>query len=137
MSDVLLITPAYAAVFALLFFSLSVRIIRMRRRFGVGVGHGNQALLERAARAHANFAEYVPLTMLLIFFAELQVAASWLVHGLCFVLLIGRLSHAYGVSQPNENYAFRVTGMAMTFTVLLTAAVSVLWHAGARVVAQS
>ena len=137
MSEAIQVTPAYSAVFALLFFVLSLRTIRMRRRFGVGVGHGNQSLLERAARAHANFAEYVPLTLLLIFFAELQSASAWVIHGLCVALLAGRLSHAYGVSQPEENYAFRVTGMAMTFTVLLTAAVSVLWHSGARVVAQS
>ncbi|MEM1262492.1 MAG: MAPEG family protein [Pseudomonadota bacterium] len=125
--DAIIITPAYAALFALLFFTLSVRTIIMRRRFGVALGHGDQTLVERAARAHANFAEYVPFALLLVFFLEARLESSIVIHGLCLLLLVGRLLHAYGVSQPKENYSFRVTGMSMTFTVLLLGALLILW----------
>lgn len=121
-SDVLLVTPLYAAIIALLFVVLSVRTLRLRHRHRVAIGHGDNRVLERAARAHANFAEYVPIALLLIFFLETLTSSSLLVHVLCIALLVGRVSHAYGVSQPKENFLFRVFGMAMTFTAILTAA---------------
>lgn len=123
----MLITPAYAAIFALLFVALSLRTIRLRRRARVAVGSGGDAVLERAARVHANFAEYVPLALVLIYFAEIEAAGNAWVHGLCIALLAGRLLHAYGVSQVKENYRFRIAGMVLTFTVLLSAAFRLLY----------
>jgi len=115
------ITPLYASVLAILFVALSVRTLRMRHGLKIAVGDaGNQALL-RAIRVHSNFAEYVPLSLLLISFVEMSGASALLVHFLGLCLLVGRAVHAYGVSQLNENYAFRVAGMAMTFTTLMGA----------------
>jgi len=115
------ITPLYASVLAILFVALSVRTLRMRHRLKIAVGDaGNQALL-RAIRVHSNFAEYVPLSLLLISFVEMSGASALLVHFLGLCLLVGRAVHAYGVSQLNENYTFRVAGMAMTFTTLMGA----------------
>ncbi|MBL0168079.1 MAG: hypothetical protein IPP85_13525 [Propionivibrio sp.] len=48
-------------------------------------------------------------------------------HALGLCLLAGRLSHAYGVSQANENYTFRVFGMAMTFISLISASAYLLF----------
>jgi len=115
------ITPLYASVLAILFVAFSVRTLRMRHRLKIAVGDaGNQALL-RAIRVHSNFAEYVPLSLLLISFVEMSGASALLVHFLGLCLLVGRAVHAYGVSQLNETYAFRVAGMAMTFTTLMGA----------------
>ena len=116
------VTPFYTAIVALIFVALSVRTLLLRRRFQVAVGHGNEPLLERATRVHANFAEYVPIALLLIFFVELSGGSVYLVHALCLALIVGRLSHAFGVSQTRENFVFRVFGMAMTFTAILSAA---------------
>ena len=66
------VTPIYATILGLLFIALSVRTIRMRRKHRVAVGDGNNSELRRAMRVHANFAEYVPLALLLIFFVELD-----------------------------------------------------------------
>lgn len=38
------------------------------------------------------------------------------------MLLTGRVVHAVGVSQEDENFALRVTGMALTFTAILCGA---------------
>ena len=126
LSGPMLVTPAYGAVFALVFVALSVRTLRLRREFRVAVGYGNEPRLERSARVHANFAEYVPLCLLLIYFVEIQSAAKIWVHVLCIVLLVGRLVHAYGVSQLREDLRFRVTGMALTFTVAICASIAIL-----------
>jgi uncharacterized membrane protein YecN with MAPEG domain len=120
------ITPIYAALLAMLFIVLSIRTVRLRRRYKVAVGDGGNPALLRAMRVHANFAEYVPLTLLLIFMLESMGAAAVIVHGLCLCLVAGRVCHAYGVSQVAENYRYRVLGMSMTFTAMGVAAVDAL-----------
>lgn len=123
------ITALYAAILAVLFIGLSIRTLSLRRVHKIAVGDGNNPALLRAMRAHANFSEYVPMTLLLIYMFE-QVAGgsslSLLIHGLCLCLLMGRMSHAYGISQVTENYRYRVFGMALTFTALGGAALGLL-----------
>ena len=113
------ILPLYAALLALLFFYLSIRTIGLRRRLKIGIGVSDSHEMLRAMRVHSNFAEYVPLTLLLIYLVEVQGAASWFVHALGLCLLLGRTVHAYGLSQVKEKFVYRVSGMAMTFTTLL------------------
>lgn len=122
-------TPAYAALLAVLFVALSVRTVRLRRRLGIAIGDAGQPRLLRAMRVHANFAEYVPFALLLVAFVELQAAPSWLVHALGATLLGGRLLHAFGVSREPERFGYRVAGMALTFSVMLTAAALLSWNA--------
>jgi uncharacterized membrane protein YecN with MAPEG domain len=115
------IVPLYAALLALVFVALSVRTLRLRRRLRIPVGDAGSVTMLRAMRVHANFAEYAPLGLLLLFFVESSGAPAALTHGLCLCLLAGRLAHAFGVSQADENYRFRVAGMALTFVALVGA----------------
>ena len=121
-----MIWPVYASLLALLFFGLSVRTLRLRRRLRVAVGDGGHPLLLRAMRVHANCAEYVPLGLLLIAGAENVGAAPLLVHSLGVALLVGRSLHAFGVSHEREVFAFRVSGMLLTFTCYLGASLFIL-----------
>jgi uncharacterized membrane protein YecN with MAPEG domain len=104
--------PLYAAFLALLYIYLSVRTIGLRRKLQVALGPGDNPEMLRAMRVHANFAEYVPLALILIYLVEAQGPAVCLVHALGAALLLGRCLHAYGVSQVQETFAFRVSGMA-------------------------
>jgi len=122
----MVITPVYAALLAVLFFALSVRIVRLRRRLRVAVGDGGEPELLRAIRAHGNFAEYVPLTVLLLALAESQGNPPLLLHALGLALLAGRIAHAWGISRTIEELRYRVFGMAATFTALLGAALLIL-----------
>lgn len=121
-----LITPFYAALLALLFLLLSYRTVRLRRKLRVAIGDGHKPELQRAMRVHANFAEYVPFALLLIYFFEVQTASSFWTHVLCVSLLAGRTVHAYGVSQMREDFRFRVTGMFLTLTVIASASLALL-----------
>ena len=119
--------PLYAALLAILFIALSVRALRLRRHLKIAVGDAGNTQMLRAMRAHANFAEYVPMCLLLLALVELHGGRNpWVLHGLGLTLLAGRLSHAWGVSQVHENYRFRVFGMVMTFTTLAACAVFLL-----------
>lgn len=122
----LTIVPIYAAMLAVMFVALSIRVIALRRASKLPLGFQGAVALERRVRAQGNFAEYVPLALLLLAFVEMRGAPAWLVHAMALVLIAGRLSHAYGVSQLRESFAFRVSGMAMTFTVILSAALAIL-----------
>ena len=125
------VTPIYAALLALVFIVLSVRVIKLRYRHRVAIGHGGQSELERAMRVQANFAEYVPLTLLLIFMLEIVAGTGLAIHILAVMLLVGRILHGYGVSHRKEQLKIRRVGMGLTFASLLGAAISILvWTLG-------
>ncbi len=119
-------TPLYASVLAFLFVALSFRTILLRRALGVAIGTERNDELARAARVHANFAEYVPLTLLLLFFLETTTDIGAGLHILGCALIAGRLLHAYGVSQPDEDFRFRVTGMVITLGTMISAAARIM-----------
>lgn len=121
------ITALYASLLAPLFLMLTGRVIRARRAVRVAVGDGGDAVLARRMRVHANFAEYVPLALLLLALAESLGTHAWLLHGLGIALLAGRISHAFGMSQPDENFTFRVAGVMATFWMIGLAAAACLW----------
>jgi uncharacterized membrane protein YecN with MAPEG domain len=63
----MLITPFYAAFLGLGFVTLSILTLRLRRKFKIALGDGGNKQLLRAIRVHSNFAEYVPLALILIY----------------------------------------------------------------------
>ena len=119
------VTPAFAALHILLFLVLSIRTIRTRRSAQVALGNGSDDSLTRAARVHANFAEYAPFTLLAIWSAETLGVHVVIAIVLNLLLLTGRIIHAWGVSQPNENFTWRVAGMSLTFFALAGAALAI------------
>lgn len=121
----------YAALFAVMLIALAARVILLREQHQVALGVGGHRALERAVRVHGNFTEYVPFALLLFWMVEASGASAPWIHGLCATLLLGRLVHAYGVSQTRETLALRVVGMVLTFTALLVAAGWLLVRAAA------
>jgi uncharacterized membrane protein YecN with MAPEG domain len=120
------ITPFYAALLVFLFFFLSVRTLRLRRKLQIPLGDAGNPQMLRAMRVHSNFAEYVPLALLLMFMFESVSALPALAHIFGISLLLGRLSHAYGVGQSSEDHRYRIFGMAMTFTALAGSAIGLV-----------
>jgi uncharacterized protein len=120
------ITIVCASLLALFYIYLSLRIIGIRQKVKVALGDGGSSELQRAIRAHANFSEYVPLTLLLLFFLESQGGHALVQQLLCLLFLVARLVHAYGVSQTSENLRFRVFGMFSTMFVIVTSAIYLL-----------
>lgn len=121
----MLVTPLYAAILGFILVALSLRTIWLRRQLKIGVGD-DHPVLKRAIRAHSNFAEYVPLALILIAFLEAQGYNKLWVHALCMILICGRSIHAYGISQVQENYRLRVLGMILTLSVLISVSSRIL-----------
>ena len=113
------IAAVTASALSILYFRLAFGVIALRRKHGVRLGTGRHDDLEAAVRAHANFAEYVPLTLLMIAIAEFNHGA-WPITLLAAVLLIfGRLTHAQALSR--DDIPLRVRGMKATFAAIATA----------------
>ncbi|MBU3595641.1 MAPEG family protein [Polynucleobacter sp. 86C-FISCH] len=134
----LLMTSIIAAILTIIFVKLSFAVIGLRRKNKVGLGSGGYDDLERAIRAQGNFAEYVPIGLILIACLELNGAPWWLVILPGIALIIGRLIHAKGINEPPPNFSSRVLGMKFTFGTLITlAALNLGWALWVWVLAMS
>jgi uncharacterized membrane protein YecN with MAPEG domain len=124
----LTVTMLYGGSLALWFLVLSAWVVR-RRRAGIHLGDGGDALMLRAIRGHGNFAEYVPLALILLAALELNGTSLYVLHGLGFALLVGRLLHGYAFSFT-EKFAFgRFWGTSLTYLVLGVEALLCLYQA--------
>jgi uncharacterized membrane protein YecN with MAPEG domain len=112
------VTPLYAALCGLLLLVLGLVVVRLRRKHAVLTGDGGNADLARAMRVQANFVEYVPLTLLLLFMLEMSRQPAWALHLLGAALFIGRLLHAWGyLLTPRLSFG-RALGIGLTWIVL-------------------
>ena len=120
------IVPVYAALLAFVYIYLSTRVIALRRERKISLGANGDPAMERAMRVHANFAEYTPFALLLLYMLETNGGHEIWLNILCAALLAGRVLHALGLAKATENFRYRVLGLVMTFTVIGAAAASLL-----------
>ncbi|MGO4855670.1 MAPEG family protein [Phaeovulum sp. W22_SRMD_FR3] len=122
------VVPLYAGLLALAYVWLALRVVRLRRNRGVSLGDGTDSDLLVHIRIHGNFAEYVPISLILLLMAELQGAPVWLLHGLCVMLLAGRLLHMQGLARGKRGLRLRAAGMVLTFAVLSLTGIGLMGH---------
>jgi len=125
------ITGFYLAILALIFLVLGLQVSRLRRGNHVLFGDGDNRELRSAIRAHANFAEYVPIIVLMVALLEISGLPASRVHLLMGTLLVARLMHPLGMYVGPRTLQFqiyRIGGSSLTWLVLVAAAImSVLW----------
>lgn len=118
----------YAVLAAAILLVLSARVIYLRTKLKVSLGDAGQKDLRAAIRGHANFTEYVPLALFLLFLIEFQSGNSLIVHALGSVLLVGRLLHGYAFWNDARSLGkARMVGMILTFSVLAGEGVYLLY----------
>jgi len=120
------VTMFYAGVLALLFLALSVQTIRMRAKHNVNLGDGGNPAMQRIMRGHGNFAEYVPMVLILMALLETQNAGAVLMNVIGGTLLVGRLIHGYTFAMTEKFFAGRVAGASLTLLSLGIAGVACL-----------
>lgn len=113
------ITAIYAAVLAFIFIVLSFGVIGKRRKQGIGIGPGKDSQILQAVRVHGNFAEYVPLTLILLFLAEVNQASSLLLYILGAWFTVARVLHAIGLNTSSGTTWQRFVGTLSTFFVMI------------------
>lgn len=115
-----MIISSYAALLALYYIYLSINVVKIRKAEGISLGNGSHPALERATRAHGNFIEYVPISLILLFLLEYQGLASHYVHALGGLLFISRALHGSAIST--NNLKARALSMVMTFAIIVVSA---------------
>lgn len=118
----MMVTPLYAGLLAIWFFVLSMRVIA-RRRTGIPLGDGGDTTMLRRIRGHANFAEYVPIALVMMAMLELGRTSIYVLHALGIALLVARIFHGYSLSFTQKYFFGRLVGTVLTFIVLLAEAV--------------
>lgn len=121
------ITALYAALSGAMLILLAWRVVQGRHGASVGIGTGGDERLERAVRVHGNFAEYVPLALLLLLVAELAGANAIWLHVNGALLIAGRVLHAVGLGRHSARSFGRFWGTAATWLVVLLLAGTNLW----------
>lgn len=119
------ITSLVAAVAAIALIPLSVSVSFQRMKTGVRVGSGDDATLMRRIRAQGNFAEYVPLALIVLGLAEYRGVSSTLLWTVAELLLAGRCLHFVGIMTGRS--AIRAPGMLGTYGALLLGACALLF----------
>jgi uncharacterized protein len=92
-------------------------------------GDSGNAALRSAIRAHAHFAEYVPITTLMVAMLEMAGASALRVHVLMGALVVARLLHPLGMYAAPSTFRFRIGrigGVTITIALLVTCALSIL-----------
>jgi len=115
---ILPITLTIAGAAAILHVWLSLRVSRLRRPLKIGVGDGGNEVLARRMRAHGNFAENVPIFLVLIGFIELATGGGLWLWGAAILFVLARIAHAFGMDRAGANW-MRVGGISFSWAVLL------------------
>jgi len=129
------VTPAahaaalWAGLSLILLLVLSVRVVRLRRRHAVALGHGDVPELAHAVRAFGNATEYVPAAIGALAVLALVGASPLLVHAGGLMLFTGRLSHAWGLSRSGGASLPRAAGVVLTWLAYIAIAVSLIFYA--------
>ena len=108
------LTAIYAAILTFVYVKLTLNVINLRRQNKVSLGDGGREDLQQAIRSHGNFAEYVPLGLILLGCLEANHIHWTIVLLLGGVFTTGRLFYAKAFLEATPNIDLRVKGMKFT-----------------------
>jgi len=123
-----LVTPLFAALLALMFVLLSANIVRLRFREQVSLGDGGNRDLNIAIRIQANFVEYVPFTLLLMWLLESIDLSPARVFWIGLALVLSRIFHVLGMSFPKKLMILRQISVILSFVILVWLSVAILGY---------
>lgn len=116
------VTAFFGGILGFMYIGLTVYVIKRRSGLGLPMGDGGDAIIARRIRAHANFAENVPIALILMGINEINGRSAWLLTVLGLALVAARVSHAYSLLEVEAKDArqigYRKTGMTVTLSVI-------------------
>lgn len=112
-----IISAATAAALLFLQSLLMLGVVLQRRSNRQSLGDGGHDSLLKAIRRHGNLAENAGIFVATLALFELLGGNTLQVEILAGVLVLARLSHAFGLSLGKTTNIFRVMGAVLTFVV--------------------
>jgi len=124
----LIITAFFSSILALIFYKLSINVIRLRRKYKVSLGSSKKYKdLEQAIRAHGNLSEFLPIGLILLACLEVNHLPKIVVFMCGLFFLIGRYLHATSFLKEEIDSSNRVLGMKIThWSIILMAILNII-----------
>ena len=127
-----LISACTAGILILMQTALMMTVVAARRRNRQSIGDGGHHELLLAIRRHGNFAENAAIFLAGFTLLELAGGGRLGLAIMCAAFVLGRISHAVGLSMPKTVNRFRVGGVALTATVGLALGLRLLLVAASQ-----
>ena len=116
----LLVSPIYVSLLALLIIFLAYRVTTFRRSEQISLGEEKSSkAMKSAIRAHANAVENIPIAALLLLMLELNSLNPILLHIFGSIVVLSRLGHAWGLSKYNGPSTGRYYGTLFTWLCIV------------------
>ncbi|MFV1872105.1 MAG: MAPEG family protein [Oleiphilus sp.] len=112
----------------LLIIMLAMNISRLRMKYKVANGDGNNKEINKAIRAHMNSLEHILPFSLLLYVLQTQMTSTVIFAILAFSFLCIRLLHSY--SMLSSKFKLRQITAASTYFLELSACILVLINTG-------
>ena len=116
------LTAIYAAILTFVYVKLALNVINLRHQNKVSLGDGGREDLQQAIRSHGNFAEYVPLGLILLGCLEANHIHWTIILLLGGLFTTGRLFYAKAFLETTPNMELSEKGMKYTLWGLLALA---------------
>lgn len=120
------ITALYAALLVAVLVCLTTRIGLLRAKTGISILDGGNARLAVEMRRHGNFAEHVPLAIVLMAIVEINGGSSLFLHVVGIALVISRVAHPFGLHHDRVQAPLRLIGAVGTSLVTIALGVVAL-----------
>jgi hypothetical protein len=124
------VTLTAACVLGIAYAGLSIAVGRKRGQAGISLGSGSDAVaigeehkatpLLISIRRHAQFAEYVPISILLLLLLELNHANRLALIGIAGTLVLSRCCMAFGLGRTTPN-PLRTAGNLLQWGMIVAA----------------
>jgi uncharacterized protein len=121
------VTLLYGGLCTLLVTALGLNVSRARGMLGVSLETPVPSGMMRAARAHANAAEWVPLGVLMLALLESSGVSSTALHTLGGTLLAARVLHAVGALGLAPK-VLHTAGASLTYLVMVAMPAWAVWQ---------
>lgn len=119
-------TLCLAAAAAIINIWLSQRISQLRHRHKISIGTGGNEMIERRMRAQLNFAENVPVVLILIAIIEMTGKAGLWLAPAGAVFMLGRVFHGLGMDGGKFGWGRMVGTLTTMLAQVGLAVVAVL-----------
>jgi uncharacterized protein len=106
-----------AGVLVILQMALMLTVVLARRRNRQSIGDGGNPVLLAAIRRHGNFAENAAIFVAGFTLLEMLGGSRTMIVTMCAAFVVGRVSHAIGLSMEKTLNPFRIAGVAVTASV--------------------
>ncbi len=110
------ITAVFTGILALMLVGISIRVTVHRAKKKISFSDGGDKVMAAAIRVQGNFIEYVPMALAVMGLIEAMGAKHWIVYLFGAVLVLARITHAFGLYAGV--FPARVVGTSSTWVLL-------------------